>query len=95
MEQSIIINQKTKFLDLPDNLYRYDNLIKAVVDIEKKRLAIGGKWHADCELLLANSGSNSVDNWGFNIYFDDKHIEYNSMINIKPQLGSKSMTLVD
>ncbi len=68
-------------------------LVKAVVDVEKGIMAIGGELHADEEVALSEQGSTREDTWGINIYPDksgDDWLEFDSMINIKPHCGNRS-----
>jgi Protein of unknown function (DUF5674) len=95
MKGIIIIEEKTILSEILESVFKYQEYVKGVVDINKNRLAIGGEWHSDAEQYLSESGSSSNDNWGFNIYFENSEIVYNSMINIKPQLGFKSMEITD
>jgi hypothetical protein len=76
-------------------VFTYDTFIKGVIDIEQSTIAMGGEWHADSESILYTTGSNSKDLWGFNIFFEDRDIEYQSMINIKPIYGYKKMIIDD
>ena len=65
----------------------YGDMVKGVVDIQKKVLALGGELHADAEGVLLKNGSRQEDLWGFNIFPDrekEKRIEYTSLINIRP-----------
>jgi hypothetical protein len=71
----------------------FGNLVKAVVDIDKKIMAVGGELHADEEALLIENGSKQTNLWGINIYpdiEDDNWIEFDSMINLKPSQGNRS-----
>ena len=73
----------------------FGDMVKAVVDIEKGVMAVGGEMHADAEALLLAGGSEQNDLWGINIYPDlsvDERIAYESLINIRPQ-QNKSMTV--
>jgi len=45
----------------------YGNLAKAVIDIEKKIMAIDADLHADEEHLLIENGSDQKDLWGINL----------------------------
>lgn len=77
---------------------RFGNLIKAVVDVEKKILAIDGELHADEEALLLKEGSKQENLWGINIYpkeEGEKRIEFDSMINLRPSLGNLSRGVKD
>lgn len=89
-----IIKEKISIEEL-NNLAEsmFGNLVKAVVDIEKKIMAVGGELHADEELLLMENGSKQKNLWGINLYpgiKDDGWIEFDSMINLRPSLGNKS-----
>ncbi len=71
----------------------FGNLVKAVVDIEKKIMAVDAGLHADEEQLLIESGSEQKNLWGINIYpeiKDENWIEFDSMINLRPSQGNKS-----
>lgn len=72
----------------------FGNLVKAVVDVEKGKMAIDGELHSDEELLLIENGSKRSDVWGINLYPElfgtDKFVEFDSVINIKPQHSNRS-----
>lgn len=73
----------------------YGDMVKAVVDIEKEIIAIGGELHADAnELLIEKENSNQKNVWGINIYPEEskeKLIEFDSLINIRPSANNRSM----
>lgn len=72
---------------------QFGDLVKAVVDIEKEIIAIGGELHADEEALLLQNGSRQENLWGINLHFNksnDEFIEFDSMINIRPSQSNKS-----
>lgn len=77
----------------------FGDLIKAVVDIEKEIMAIGGELHADEEvLLMEKEGSKREYTWGINLYPEksgDDFIEFDSMINLKPSFGNRSRGVED
>lgn len=65
----------------------FGSLVKAVVDIEKKIMVVGGQLHADEEALLLERGSKQENLWGINLHpaLDKKDwIEFDSMINLRP-----------
>ena len=71
-------------------------MVKAVVDIENKILAIDAELHSDLEELLLKNGSKQENLWGINIYpgtGKEKFIEYTSLINIRPSQGNASMDI--
>jgi hypothetical protein len=65
----------------------FGTLVKGVVDIKRRVMAIGGDMHADEEQLLLSDGSEQEWLWGINIYPDSEgsdRVEFDSMINIRP-----------
>jgi hypothetical protein len=76
----------------------FGNLVKAVVDVERRILALDGELHADEEALLLENGSRQESLWGINIYPDlegPDRIEFDSMINIRPSQGNRSRGVDD
>ena len=77
---------------------RFGDLVKAVVDIEKKIMAIGGEMHADEEKVLLENGSKQENLWGINIYPElprNNWIEFDSMINIRSRQNNRSRSVED
>jgi hypothetical protein len=77
---------------------QFGSLVKAVVDIEKNIMAIGGEMHADEESHLIDEGSRQENLWGINIYPEQvlpDRIEFDSMINIRPYLGNRTRSVED
>lgn len=74
-------------------LEAYSYMIKIVVDVRRQTLAGGGEMQADCEALLLELGSEQDDLWGANWYPDEQHIEFESLINIRPRLGNRSIII--
>lgn len=76
----------------------FGNLVKAVVDIDRGVMAVGGELHADEEAVLLERGCAQHHLWGINIYPDlpkDERIEFDSMINIRPSQGNRSRGVDD
>ena len=74
------------------------SLVKGVADIKTGLVALGGEWHMDANSRLIEEGSEQQNLWGFNIYpkeHGDAAIEYNSLINIRPTQGNRSMEIMD
>lgn len=73
---------------------RYGDLVKGAVDIEKEVMVLGGELHIDEALKLVDKfQSKGKDIWGINLYPEkagDDMIEFDSMINLKPDLGNRS-----
>lgn len=45
----------------------FEDMVKAVVDVSREVMAIGGQMHADEEALLLDDGSSQADVWGINV----------------------------
>ncbi len=74
------------------------SLVKGVADISRGVVALGGEWHIDANNRLLEDGSEQKNLWGFNVYpkeYGDSAIEYNSLINIRPMQGNRSMEIMD
>ena len=74
---------------------QFGDLVKAVVDVKKEIMAIGGELHADEETILLEQGSQQEDLWGINLYpnisdSDNRFIEFDSMINVRPAQENRS-----
>lgn len=65
----------------------FPDMVKFVVDVERRIVAVGGHLHADAEALLIDQGSGQAALWGGNYYpglEEEACIEYESLINIRP-----------
>jgi hypothetical protein len=72
---------------------RFGNLVKAVVDVERKIMVVDAELHADEEAFLLENGSRQEDLWGINLYPElegPDRIEFDSVINIRPSQGNRS-----
>jgi hypothetical protein len=81
-----------------DAAEQFGDFLKAVVDVGRGLMAIGGELHADEEALLLGEGSRQADLWGINLYPDrsgDELVEFDSMINIRPSQGNRSRGVED
>jgi Protein of unknown function (DUF5674) len=77
---------------------QFGDMVKAVVDVERRVMAIGGELHSDEEAALIEDGSVQKDLWGINLYpaeQGDAWIEFDSMINIRPSQGNRSRNVED
>ncbi len=77
----------------------FDDMIKAVVDIENEIIAVDAELHADLEGLLLDEGSAQADLWGINFITDedeiDEFVEFDSLINIRPKQDNRSRYVED
>jgi hypothetical protein len=77
---------------------QFGDMVKAVVDIERRMMAIAGELHSDEESLLLDDGSKQINLWGINLYPGEAGgdwIEYDSMINVRPSQGNRSRGVDD
>lgn len=76
----------------------FGNLVKAVVDIEKELIVVDAELHSDQESFLLSQGSKQENLWGINIYpklEEDRRIEFDSMINLRPTQNNYSRSVED
>lgn len=90
-----LLKEKAVPPQIQDMLQEYENMIKIVVDIRRRFLSGGGEMHADCESVLLEDGSEQDDLWGASWYPTEQRIEFESLINIRPRLGNRSIVLQD
>ena len=77
---------------------QFGEFVKAVVDVQRGVMAIGGELHADEEALLLQDGARQGDLWGINLYPDRPRsdlIEFDSMINVRPAQGNRTRGVED
>lgn len=90
-----IVKDRIETAELKEMAKRmYENLVKTVVDVEKKIIAVDAEMHVDLEQLLIEQENCEPKNlWGINIWPEKtgkEFIEFDSMINLKPGLGNRS-----
>lgn len=76
----------------------FGNIVKAVVDIEREIVAIDAELHVDLAEMLVEQGSTNKNLWGVNVHPDatgDDWIEFDSMVNLKPQFGNRTRGVDD
>ena len=76
----------------------FGDLVKAVVDVQRRLVAVDAELHSDLEALLIENGSKQHDLWGINFYPDlegEDFIEFDSMINMRPSQGNLSRGVDD
>jgi hypothetical protein len=77
---------------------QFGDMVKAVVDLRRRVMAVAGELHSDEEAALIEDGSAQADLWGINLYpaeSGDAWIEFDSMINVRPSKGNRSRTVDD
>jgi Protein of unknown function (DUF5674) len=88
--------ERTELRRLVDRFF--GDMVKVVVDVRRRAVAIGGELHADAEALLLEGGSLQADVWGANYYpgLGAAHcLEFTALINIRPAQGNRSMVIED
>ena len=73
-------------------------LVKAVVDLERRVMAVDAELHADEEALLLSEGSRQEHLWGINLYPGlpaEEWVEFDSMINVRPSRGNRTRGVED
>lgn len=76
----------------------FGDMVKAVVDVRRGMMAIGGELHSDEEAALLDNGSEQRDLWGINLYPGEpgaEMIEFDSMINVRPSQRNRSRDVGD
>ena len=76
----------------------FGDFVKAVVDVRRGVMAIGGELHADEEALLLEDGARQADLWGINLYpghVAGELVEFDSMINVRPSQSNRSRGVED
>ena len=77
---------------------QFGDMVKAVVDVARGVMAIGGELQADEEAALMDDGSRQADLWGINLYPGEHGvdwIEFDSVINVRPAQGNRTRDVAD
>lgn len=77
---------------------RFGDMVKAVVDVQRRIMIVDADLHADQEAELLAGGSRHQDLWGINFYPDlpePDWLEFDSMINLRPSFGNRSRGVDD
>ncbi|PWJ61503.1 MULTISPECIES: DUF5674 family protein [unclassified Fibrobacter] len=76
----------------------FGDMVKGVVDISERKIALDAEMHADLETLLLQEGSQQKNLWGINLYPEmegEDFLEFDSLINIRPNQGNRSRGVED
>lgn len=99
MQKIKVITEKISLQELQEMSKLFsEQLVKGVVDVAQRKLALGAGMHVDEEALLLEQGSEQKNLWGINIYPHlpkEQWIEYDSMINIRPWQNNRSLSVED
>ena len=100
LDESMKIITQTLTLDELQRLAEetFGDMIKAVVDVDRKLLAVDAELHSDLEAVLLEDGSKQKNLWGINLYPEtdgNDFVEFDSMINVRPSQGNRSRGVED
>jgi hypothetical protein len=77
---------------------RSGDMVKGVVDLERRVMLLDADLHADQDAELLFEGSAQRHLWGINLYPDvdgPDWLEFDSMINLRPSFGNRSRGVDD
>lgn len=86
----MIIKEKATKEQLVEMAKHFDGYIKIVVDVGRGILSGGGDRHFDDEKILLENGSHQSDLWGGGFDIKTQEIDYNSIINLRPNQENPS-----
>ena len=90
-----IVTSRATPQQIQEMLEELGHYMKLAVDVRRRIIAGGGGMHADCEAALLQNGSRQEDVWGANWYPEGQEVEFESLINIRPRQGNRSMLIAD
>lgn len=90
-----IIRTKVTRQQLDEMLQELGTFIKLAVDVHRGILVGGGQMHADCESMLLQDGSQQSEVWGADWIPSIQKVEFDALINIRPNQQNYSMTIQD
>lgn len=76
----------------------FGDMVKGVVDISERKIALDAEMHADLETLLLQEGSQQKNLWEINLYPEmegEDFLKFDSLINIRPNQGNRSRGVED
>ena len=91
----ILVKAKISPNDLKKAAEDLDGYVKFVVDLEKEILTAGGIRHVEGERLLLENGSKQENLWGGGLDLETGEMDFDSMINIRPNQGNTSREVLD
>ena len=91
----ILVRTRISEEDLKKTAEDLDGYIKFVVDIERGILTAGGLRHVEGEQVLLKDGSLQKDLWGGGLDLETSEMDFDSMINIRPNDGNSSREVLN
>lgn len=90
----MIIRKKVSSEELKKLAEHFDGYVKVVVDIEREILCGGEDRHFNEEQELLKNGSKQNHLWGGGLDLETKEIDYNSIINLRPNQDNPSRDII-
>lgn len=90
----LIIRKKATAEEISKMAEDFDGYIKLVVDVQSEILAGGGERHVEGEQALLKEGSKQENLWGGGWDMETSEIDYNSIINLRPQQNNPSRDIL-
>jgi hypothetical protein len=91
----ILLEKPATALEINNAAEDLDGYIKFVVDVTLRVLTIGGARHFDGEQMLLKNGSQQRNLWGGGFDSDDHSLDFDSMINIRPNDNNPSREVIN
>lgn len=90
-----LIEQPATQKQVKEMLEIYKEFVKLAVDIREEILAGGGEFHADCESVLLEEGSQQEDIWGADWVPEKREVRFGAIINLRPRQKNLSTEIQD
>lgn len=90
----LIIKKRATAQEIKEVQEDFNGYIKLVVDVERGILTGGGERHFEGEQKLLEDGSKQSNLWGGGIDWTTREIDYNSMINLRPNQDNPSRDIM-
>lgn len=90
----LILDSKASAEQIKQISEHFQGYVKVVVDIEKGILCAGADRHVDEEQELLKNDSKQSNLWGGGIDLKSGEIDYNSMINLRPNQDNPSRDIM-
>ena len=90
-----VIRKRATPQQLQEMLEELKTYVKLAVDVRQGIVAGGGGLHVDCQAALLEEGSDQRDIWGADWIPESQEVKFESLINIRPKQGNRSMTIAD
>ncbi len=89
-----VIRKRAKDEEVEKMSKHFKGFIKVVVDVDKEILCGGADRHSNEERKLLELGSTQVNLWGGGVDMKTKEVDYNSVINLRPNQDNPSRDIL-